>query len=282
MAAKIFSPFIKLWNWIKETAWIQPLLIVGIVFGIIFSISPIVKACSTEDTEKEYTFYADRELKLEKVFTDIDNCEAAEVLTNIYNADLACGENFEKYESAEAKAAIEKLPAKKFFLMFYSKECDACKNSSEAFEYLVENWGEGYFKTNKNDSTAAQEKFEMYTINTLEQVKNEEDKDEVAFPEILENIPEFFEEAGAEVRSSPYYINGKLDATNLTNFSDANQDAFPVPSLLLIDFSNASARGYQQLTFTIPGKNSGTGAADKAMTLMDCWNGAEDFGFKNN
>ena len=282
MAAKIFSPFIKLWNWIKETAWIQPLLIVGIVFGIIFSISPIVKACSTEDTEKEYSFYADRELSLEKVFTDIDNCEAADVLTDIYNADLACGENFEKYDSAEAKAAIEKLPAKKFFLMFYSKECDACKNSSEAFEYLVENWGEGYFKTNKTDSTAAQEKFEMYTINTLEQVKNKEDKDEVAFPELLENIPEFFEEAGAEVRSSPYYINGKLDSTNLTNFSDANQDAFPVPSLLLIDFSNAQARGYQQLTFTIPGKNSGTGAADKAMTLMDCWNGAEDFGFKNN
>ena len=100
--------------------------------------------------------------------------------------------------------------------------------------------------------------------------------------EFILRMNERAEEAGAEVRSSPYYINGKLDVTNLTNFSDANQDAFPVPSLLLIDFSNASARGYQQLTFTIPGKNSGTGAADKAMTLMDCWNGAEDFGFKNN
>ena len=121
----------------------------------------------------------------------------------------------------------------------------------------------------------------MYTINTLTEVKNDEDKDEVAFPELLENIPEFFESAGAEVRNSPYYINGKIDSTNLTNFSDANQDAFPVPTLLLIDFTNANARGFQQLTFTIPGKNGGTGAADKAMTLMDCWNGTEDFGLKN-
>lgn len=275
MVAKIFSPFIKLWNWIKETAWIQPLLIVGIVFGIIFSISPIVKACSTEDTEKEYTFYADREQSLENVFTDIDNCEAVNLLTNIYNAQSLVEEK--TYNSTEAQEAIEKLPAEKFFLMFYSKDCEACKNSSDAFEYLVENWGEGYFKS----KTDAQEKFEMYTINTLQEVKNKEDKDEVAFPELLENVPEFFENAGAEIRQSPYYINGKIDNTNLTNFSDANQDAFPVPTLLLIDFTSAEARGYQQLTFTIPGKNGDTGAASKAMTLMDCWNGAEDFGYKN-
>lgn len=275
MVAKIFSPFIKLWNWIKETAWIQPLLIVGIVFGIIFSISPIVKACSTEDTEKEYTFYADREQSLENVFTDVDNCEAVNLLTNIYNAQSLVEEK--TYNSTEAQEAIEKLPAEKFFLMFYSKDCEACKNSSDAFEYLVENWGEGYFKS----KTDTQEKFEMYTINTLQEVKNKEDKDEVAFPELLENVPEFFENAGAEIRQSPYYINGKIDNTNLTNFSDANQDAFPVPTLLLIDFTSAEARGYQQLTFTIPGKNGDTGAASKAMTLMDCWNGAEDFGYKN-
>lgn len=275
MVAKIFSPFIKLWNWIKETAWIQPLLIVGIVFGIIFSISPIVKACSTEDTEKEYTFYADREQSLENVFTDVDNCEAVNLLTNIYNAQSLVEEK--TYNSTEAQEAIKKLPAEKFFLMFYSKDCEACKNSSDAFEYLVENWGEGYFKS----KTDTQEKFEMYTINTLQEVKNKEDKDEVAFPELLENVPEFFENAGAEIRQSPYYINGKIDNTNLTNFSDANQDAFPVPTLLLIDFTSAEARGYQQLTFTIPGKNGDTGAASKAMTLMDCWNGAEDFGYKN-
>ena len=42
MWKKLATPFVKIWDWIKETAWIQPLLIVGIVFGIIFSISPLV------------------------------------------------------------------------------------------------------------------------------------------------------------------------------------------------------------------------------------------------
>ena len=28
------TPFIAIWRWIKETAWVQPLLIVGLIFGI--------------------------------------------------------------------------------------------------------------------------------------------------------------------------------------------------------------------------------------------------------
>jgi hypothetical protein len=30
--------FARIWRWIKETAWIQPLLIVGAIFAVIFSI----------------------------------------------------------------------------------------------------------------------------------------------------------------------------------------------------------------------------------------------------
>lgn len=273
MLRKIFSPFIKIWNWIKETAWIQPLLIVGIVFGIIFSISPIVKACSAENSDAEYNFYANREKSLENIFTDYENCEAAELLDNIdaaYSSFIKNG-----FDAAETKDAIKALPADKFFLMFYSKECDACKNSADAFEYLADNWGKDYFTTANN------QKFNMYTINTLEEVKNEDDKDELAFPELLENIPEFFETASSAITSSPYYIKGKIDKVNLENFQLANQDKFPVPTLLLIDFTSAESRGYEQLMFTIPGKNGNTGAADKAMTLMDCWNGTGEFKFDN-
>ena len=34
--------FLGLVNWIKNTAWIQPLLIVGLIFGVIMSIKPFV------------------------------------------------------------------------------------------------------------------------------------------------------------------------------------------------------------------------------------------------
>ena len=33
--------FVKIWRWIKNTAWVQPLFIVGAIFGVIFSIPAI-------------------------------------------------------------------------------------------------------------------------------------------------------------------------------------------------------------------------------------------------
>ena len=36
--------FKKIWEWIKSTAWVQPLLIVAIIFGVIFSINTITNA----------------------------------------------------------------------------------------------------------------------------------------------------------------------------------------------------------------------------------------------
>src|SRR5574344_2269684 len=41
---KIAAPFVAIWRWIKETAWVQPLLIVGVIFAVIFSIPSITKA----------------------------------------------------------------------------------------------------------------------------------------------------------------------------------------------------------------------------------------------
>ena len=35
--------FVKIWHWIKETAWVQPLLIVGAIFAVIFSIPYITE-----------------------------------------------------------------------------------------------------------------------------------------------------------------------------------------------------------------------------------------------
>jgi hypothetical protein len=39
--------FVRIWRWIKETAWVQPLLIVGAIFAIIFSIPYFTKWISS-------------------------------------------------------------------------------------------------------------------------------------------------------------------------------------------------------------------------------------------
>ncbi len=50
--------FKKIWEWIISTYWVAPILLVGIVFGLVFSINPIVnaiqKAVNADDTGKFY------------------------------------------------------------------------------------------------------------------------------------------------------------------------------------------------------------------------------------
>lgn len=64
--------FKAIWDWIKTTAWIQPLLIVALVFGVIFSISPLTelfKSWSNSDTAGE--FYKDHRKGFADLYSDI-------------------------------------------------------------------------------------------------------------------------------------------------------------------------------------------------------------------
>jgi len=59
--------FVKIGRWIKETAWIQPLLIVGGIFAIIFSIPYISNWVSSwfTDSNAASGFYKDYKVSLE-------------------------------------------------------------------------------------------------------------------------------------------------------------------------------------------------------------------------
>ena len=58
--------FARIWRWIRETAWVQPLLIVGIIFGIMFSIKPIYNAIKNakEKAESAETYYREYQVSL--------------------------------------------------------------------------------------------------------------------------------------------------------------------------------------------------------------------------
>lgn len=77
---KIFRPighfFRAIWRWIINTAWVQPLLIVGIIFGVIFSINPVVSFFSNLFKEdNEITLYRDREIEYTELQEKIENGE---------------------------------------------------------------------------------------------------------------------------------------------------------------------------------------------------------------
>lgn len=66
--------FKKIWEWIKTTAWVQPLLIVAVIFGIIFSINPIADAIKEAvEADDAGEFYEDHNVKYNALFEGLQN-----------------------------------------------------------------------------------------------------------------------------------------------------------------------------------------------------------------
>ncbi len=68
--------FKKIWEWIRQTAWVQPLLIVGIIFGLIFSINPIISAIqSAVNASNDGEFYYNHRVEYRELFSDLTTSE---------------------------------------------------------------------------------------------------------------------------------------------------------------------------------------------------------------
>ncbi len=79
--------FVGIWNWIKNTAWVQPLLIVGAIFALIMSIRPIADwITQITNVETTSTFYSDHKVDYKTLIEKIEGTKDAEnkVLIAIY------------------------------------------------------------------------------------------------------------------------------------------------------------------------------------------------------
>ncbi len=76
--------FTKLWRWIKETAWVQPLLIVGAIFAVIFSIPKITGWVESWGLGSASRYFAEYQQSLEGETEEIgDFSTKADQLTKI-------------------------------------------------------------------------------------------------------------------------------------------------------------------------------------------------------
>jgi thiol-disulfide isomerase/thioredoxin len=272
---KIFSPIIKLWRWIKETAWIQPLLIVGVVFAIVFSISPFVNWINgLNSTESETNAYYDRfKVSLEGILSASgeDKSAAGKFMQNLIGATSTS-------DTTKKNEYIASLPANKFFLSFVQKECTSCQEAKAGFETLEQKWNSGYYVP-----SVSGEQFKMVTIFCDESVTNDTNNSTLkGFGKFLDNYPQFFDTASANIQDTDYYIQGKVDKTKLGYFESADVQNFQTPTILLIDFTAEGRDGVSELLFNVPNEGDDSSAATaKARTLIDCWNHTGDFVIKN-
>lgn len=246
--------FVKIWNWIKETAWVQPLLIVGLIFGVIFSIPSIVNGITAlnDDLNSDENFYRGYQKSL------VDNTASeADKLTNYI---------WDRTEGNEVSASDKATYGDKFFLVYVASDCDACKTAREGFEVLRDNFGSSYQPDDKLD-------FKMYTI-FADEVTSDTTTTQTAFVQYMIRFSYFFEEAAGVGYASDYYLNGKISDTDLGHVENIDPDDFTTPTIMLVDFTETSPeQGVSEIMFSVSGDNS----YKKAELLLDCWNHSGDF-----
>jgi len=257
--------FKRIWDWIKQTAWIQPLLIVGLIFGVIFSIPAIVKAVNASKKEKNtyIAYYHDFKLSLEgEAESEADKFTTK--LNEVMN---------DSSKEAEFKNEFGDL-GDKFFVAYVAKECDKCEKAKEGFSTFQER-----FDSYAKDFEA--NKFHLVTIFTDDE-NADTTESQTAFVKYLERHQDFFASAGAAISETPYRKSHLQDA-DVEYFETANPDEFLTPTIMLVELGNvASSRhvdaGVTELMFGVEGETKG----EKAQTLADFWNHAGEFSFDEN
>lgn len=240
--------FAKIWRWIKETAWVQPLLIVGLIFGVIFSIPSIVKGIQKlqEDRESSDTYYH----KFQQSLVSNVDSEADKLVNNV----------IAKFDDS----SVESLYGDKFFLAFVGEDCSSCKEAKGGFETLEKNFKGSLAPDDGLD-------FKMYTIFT-DEVTSDTTTSQTAFVKFMDRNSYFFETAGAVGYDSAYYLNGKISDSDLQNVESCDPDNFLTPTILLIDYTKEH-NGFSEIMFGVSGDND----YQKAELLLNCWNHTGDF-----
>jgi len=132
---KIGAPFVAVGRWIKETAWVQPLLIVGVIFAIIFCIPSITNAIKEAMATDDLDWYAAQQISLEGTYSHESEANS------FFDAYSVAASYWENGDYDDARETMKKYSSQgRFMLYFVQSDCSGCEEVQEASEYLVENW----------------------------------------------------------------------------------------------------------------------------------------------
>ena len=138
--------FAKIGRWIRDTAWVQPLLIVGGIFAIIFSIPKIVEVVDkmNEESNAAQTFFENKMISAQGDKDKLSQDSALDkYLTILENKD-------NKYTSADAAYAevknVLKLDDEKRFFVLFVDKTQTCDSLYTGLNYLKNNWDNAEFQ----------------------------------------------------------------------------------------------------------------------------------------
>lgn len=278
---KIGTPFIAVWRWIKETAWVQPLLIVGIIFAIIFSIPSITRGIQglVNQTESDLVYFSERQLSLEgsKVTEDHAPDSAANIFFDDFVEAQSAWGNGNKEEAREIMSSYSNN-GDKFFLFFVQDECTGCSSLKEGCEYLEDNWSR--YVRDENEPG-----FYFQSIVVDQEIDDDyyEEENKHAIDDLVtyRSYLEFYRIVMSNVANTRYYINvGIRDGSSGQNTIYSNTEALidtadlQTPTIMLIDLTDNNETSYivSEVFYTSDTTFSAASEVyDKAQFIADAW-----------
>jgi hypothetical protein len=272
--------FVRIWRWIKDTAWVQPLLIVGAIFAIIFSIPYITQWAESVSGSSTDAFYSTYQVSLEGETYDENSASPADLLTNnVYENTVT------KFYAGQTDFELGGY-GQKYFLVYVKKDCSSCASAEGGFRFLSENWDNARYGLVPSDGRP----FAIKTIFSSEVSSNDDDykislNGASAFNRYLSIHSDLFNQTGPPLYEAPYRINASVAETNYSAFSLNPSTSsstspvadFPVPSICLVDYSpEAVAIGRAGLSEVLFGVTGDTDAA-RAKLLLDMWNHTDSY-----
>ena len=213
--------FARIWRWIRETAWVQPLLIVGLIFGVMFSIKPIYEAIknASANAASAETYYRQFQFTLEgrkdspayKLTKQIEDSMNDPEQKNLIDSSYGLGD--------------------KFFLMYVEEKCGDCANAKGGFEYFQKNFSSIYGQEGELKIVT------IFTDEITSETKSSSAEDKEAFRNYLEDNISFFELVGGMIEDTPYYKADGLNEEQVDGIIQADISEFYTPTIMLVDFT---------------------------------------------
>ena len=255
--------FARIGRWIKETAWIQPLLIVGAIFAVIFAIPHIIDGVKGwfDESDAANKYFAKYQLSLDKADSGKGESEVDKLFNIIYEGN---------------QDSIKSEYGSRFFVAFVQEDSSTCKDLYGGLKMFQDRY-------NKNDEFKGLEgEFKLYTIYT--DTLSEDDETVNLFNEVWVNHIEFFEEFGrSNFLENTWYAKYKNYTTNnyintFVGSSDTKTCPISAPLVMYFDLEtnpNNPQRiaGLSDVIFSVDGSSD----LERARTLKNCWSHKDIF-----
>lgn len=267
--------FVRIGRWIKETAWIQPLLIVGAIFAIIFAIPHIIDGVGSwfKSGDSASKFYAKYQLSLKNAVNKegqyVGNSKVDEFLSYIEN------------DAEKAKSNY----GERFFVAFI-KDDSSCEDLYKGFKTFKDKWSSKDKEFVGLDGTNLKGNFKLYTIYTdTKKTVNKEDIN--LFDKVWVNHYNLFEtmSSGGYLDTTYYAKNNGYQADKYEGaFTSNTLDTCPMttPLVMYFDYTadnkieegNQKVKGLSDVIFSLEGSSD----LERARTLKSCWSHTDKFG----